>query len=181
VKGDALTPANRRSIFKGRKVELVLDAVKLPDGRTVERELILHPGAAVVLAVVRPGVILLLRQHRHAVGGTIYELPAGTLDAGETPEACAARELAEETGFRPRSLRKLASFWSSPGILTEKMHLFLAIDLEKTRQNLDEDERLEVEEVALADALDMVKDGRVADAKTIAGILYFARFEADVP
>lgn len=159
----------------------MLDAVKLPDGSSVERELVLHPGAAVILAVVRPGVILLLRQYRYAVGANLYELPAGTLDPDETPRQCAARELAEETGFRPGLLRKLVSFYSSPGILTETMHLFLASRLQRTRQNLDEDERIEVEQVALADALDMVKLGRIADAKTLVGILYFARFEADVP
>jgi len=176
-----MQPVRRRSIFKGKKVELVLDEMKLPDGRAVERELVLHPGAAVILALVRPGVILLVRQYRYAVGGVLYELPAGTLDPDETPEQCAARELAEETGFRPGLLRKLASFWSSPGVLTETMHLFLASRLRKTARNLDEDERIEVEEVALPDALDRIRDGRIADAKTIVGILYFARFEADVP
>jgi ADP-ribose pyrophosphatase len=168
----------RKSIFKGRKLELVLDRVTLPGGGTAERELVLHPGAVVILPVVRPGVILLLRQFRHAVGEEIYELPAGTLEAGESPEVCAARELAEETGFRTRSLRKLTEFWSSPGILRERMHLFLAEDLERVQQKLDDDEVVTVGEFDLADALDMVRDGRIADAKTIAGVLYYARFEA---
>jgi len=167
----------RRSIFKGRKLELVLDRVTLPNGRTVERELVLHPGAAVILPVVRPGVILLLRHYRHAVGGVLYELPAGTLEPDEAPETCAARELTEETGHRAHSLRKLTSFWSSPGILRENMHLFLAEGLEEAEQHLDEDEMLETEEVPLTDALEMIRDGRIADAKTIVGILYFERFE----
>jgi ADP-ribose pyrophosphatase len=123
--------------------------------------------------------VLLVRQFRHAVGEELLELPAGTLEPGETPDACAARELVEETGFRARSLRLLIAFWSSPGILREKMHLYFAADLEKAEQHLDEDEVLRVEDFALADALDMIRDGRIADAKTVAGLLYLARFCAE--
>lgn len=168
---------SRKSIFKGRKLELVLDTVTLPNGRDVERELVLHPGAVVIVPLVRPGVLLLLKQYRHAVGDELYELPAGTLEPDEPPETCAARELVEETGFRAASLRMLTSFWSSPGILREKMHLFLAQDLEQTGQDLDADEMIEVQEVTLQDAIEMVRDGRIADAKTIVGILYVAQFE----
>ena len=171
----------RRSIFKGRKIELVLDDVTLPNGAAVERELVLHPGAVVIVPVVCPGVILLLRQYRHVVGGYLYELPAGTLEADEPPETCAARELAEETGRRAGSLRELTAFWSSPGILREKMHLFLAEDLEEVGQSLEADEMIEVQELALADAVEMVHDGRIIDAKTIVGVLYVARFETERP
>jgi len=171
---------SRRSIFKGRKLELVLDSVRLPNGRDVERELVLHPGAVVIVPLLRPGVILLLKQYRHAVGGELYELPAGTLEPDEPPEACAARELVEETGFRAAWLRDLTRFWSSPGVLREKMHLFLARGLERTRQDLDADEMIEVQEVTLKDALEMVRDGRIADAKTIVGILYVAQFGEQV-
>ena len=170
---------SRRSIFKGRKLELVLDSVRLPNGRDVERELVLHPGAVVIVPLLRPGVILLLKQYRHAVGGELYELPAGTLEPDEPPEACAARELVEETGFRAASLRILTRFWSSPGILREEMHLFLAQDLERTRQDLDVDEMIEVQEVRLEDAVEMVRDGRIADAKTIVGVLYVRQFGTD--
>ena len=158
---------SRRSIFKGRKLELVLDSVRLPNGRDVERELVLHPGAVVIVPLLRPGVILLLKQYRHAVGGELYELPAGTLEPDEPPEACAARELVEETGFRAASLRILTRFWSSPGILREEMHLFLAQDLERTRQDLDVDEMIEVQEVRLEDAVEMVRDGRDLTLRSI--------------
>ena len=167
---------NRRTVFKGRRIEVVVDRVTLTDGREVEREVVLHPGAVVVAAVPCRSRVLLVRQFRHAVGEELLELPAGTLEPGETPETCAARELVEETGFRARSLRRLIAFWSSPGILREKMHLFLAEDLEKAEQRLDEDEVLRVEETSLDDALEMIRDGRIADAKTIAGLLYLARF-----
>lgn len=141
----------------------------------------LHPGAVVVVALVRPGVVLLLRQYRHAVGAELVELPAGTLEPNEAPETCAARELAEETGRRAGTLKHLTTFWSSPGILREKMHLFLAQDLTDAAQSLDEDEVIEVVEVALSDAVEMVRDGRIADAKTIVGLLYCAQFETKSP
>ena len=167
---------NRRTVFKGRRIEVVVDRVTLTDGREVEREVVLHPGAVVVAAVPCRSRVLLVRQFRHAVGEELLELPAGTLEPGESPDACATRELVEETGFRARSLRRLIAFWSSPGILRERMHLFFAADLVKAEQHLDEDEDLRVEDLALADALDMVRDGRIADAKTVAGLLYLARF-----
>ncbi len=113
----------RRRAFLGRRFEVVVDVVTLPDGRRAEREIVLHPGAVVIAAVPAPGRVLLVRQYRHAIGGELLELPAGTLEPGESSDACAARELAEETGFRARSLRALTAFWSSPGILREKMHL----------------------------------------------------------
>jgi ADP-ribose pyrophosphatase len=168
----------RNVIFKGRRVELVIDTVELPGGKTVEREIVLHPGAAVVVPVVRPGTIVLLRQYRPAVGADLYELPAGTLEPDEPPEACAARELTEETGYRASSLRKLASFWTSPGILRERMHLFLASGLTRASARPDEGEMIEgIIEVSLEEARAMVRDGRVEDAKTIVGILFVSQFE----
>ncbi len=171
----------RHTVFKGRRIEVVVDRIPVENGRTVEREIVLHPGAVVIAAVPSPGRVLILRQHRHAVGGELIELPAGTLEPGEAPEACAARELEEETGFASRRIRLLTCFWSSPGILREKMHLYLAEDLVKSEQHLDEDEVLRVEEVSLADAVQWVKDGRIADAKTVAGILYLAQFGPFLP
>jgi ADP-ribose pyrophosphatase len=172
---------DRRSVFVGRKIEVVVDAVTLPNGRAAEREIVLHPGAVAIVPVPASGRVLLVRQYRHAVGGELLELPAGTLEPGESPDACAERELAEETGCRARSLRLLTAFWSSPGILRERMHLYLAEGLDRVPTRRDEDEVIHVEEFALADALELVRGGRIADAKTIAGLLYVARFCAPFP
>ena len=119
----------KESIFKGRAIRLEKLLLKAPDGRLFDRELIQHPGAAVAIPVLPGEKFVLVYQHRIAAGGWLLEFPAGTLEAGEAPLACAKREIIEETGFQAKKWKKLVSFYPAPGISTEFMHIFLASDL----------------------------------------------------
>lgn len=139
----------------------------------VVRDVIEHRGAAVILPVLDDGRVVLIRNVRHTVGKVLWELPAGTLEAGEAPSACAAREVEEETGYRAGTLVPLTDFFASPGILNERMHGFLATDLEQSAQSLDHDEEIEVFPIPQWQVRDMIKDGHIEDAKTIALLLYW--------
>ena len=130
-----------------------------------------HPGAAAVVPVDGEGRVLLVRQYRHATAGWILEVPAGKLDHGETPEACAVREVEEETGFRPRGLVSLGWIWTTPGFTDEKIWLFLARDLAAGRQDLQIDEALSVERVPVQDAIAMASSGEITDAKSVCALL----------
>lgn len=156
------------------KVFRVVQGVQVgADGRRHARQIIRHPGAAVVLPVWDDGRVVLIRNYRIAVEQTLVELPAGTLDPGEEPVETARRELAEETGYRARRLELLAAFYSSPGILDERMHLFLATGLEAGPASLEGGEQIEPCLVAWQEALHMARDGRIQDAKTLAGLLFY--------
>ena len=144
-----------------------------PDGDEIVREVIEHPGAAVILPVLDDGRVVLIRNVRRTVGKTLWEIPAGTLDPGEAPEACAAREVEEETGYKAGTITPLTSFYASPGILDERMHGFLATDLTPSRQQLDNDEEIEVFPIPQWQVRDMIKDGHIEDGKTIALLLYW--------
>ena len=161
-----------RRIFQGKIVTLDVDQLIEPSGLKVEREVIRHPGAAVMLAVTDNGNVVLVRQYRHGAGELLLEAPAGTLDPGETPEEAACRELAEETGYFPHRIKKLMDFYPSPGILAEKMHLFLATELESRIASLDEDESLEVVEMTKNDVLKLSFGKEIRDAKTIIALSY---------
>ena len=163
-----------RTAFAGKLVHVVIETERTPDGRSYQREVVLHPGAVAVVARPTADSILLIKQYRHVVGDTIYELPAGTLEAGESPEVCAARELEEETGYRARRLVRLTTFYTSPGFVREVMHLFEATGLEHVGSRPEADERIEVCQVSRQEALSMVRDGRIVDAKTLVGILWLA-------
>jgi len=164
----------REIIFKGRKVRLVLVDVKMPGGRVAPRELVEHPGAVVVLPLFDDGRVLLEDHYRFAVGGNLIEAPAGTLEPGEDPAECARRELAEETGLVAGELVHLGDFYSSPGVLTELMHAYLARRLTRGPRQLEEDELLEPLEITLDEAIDWTASGKIRDAKTIA-VLFLAR------
>ncbi|BBO80062.1 ADP-ribose pyrophosphatase [Desulfosarcina ovata subsp. sediminis] len=157
-------------IRKGRVFDFYAENVTLPNGVTMDMEVIRHPGAAAIVAVLDDGRILLLKQYRHAVGGFIWEIPAGTLDPGEDVDTCAARELTEETGYTAGQIEKLAEILPLPAYSDERIYLYLATGLSLAEQNLDEDELLFVHPVALSDALGMVADGTIQDAKTITGL-----------
>lgn len=171
-----------RPVYRGRIVKLSVDTVRFPDGSVGELEMIRHPGAAAVLPVVGrlddPGAeVLLVRQYRYAVGGEIYEVPAGLpLGPDEDWEACARRELEEETGHRAGKLRALTRIYTTPGFTDEVIRLYVASELEAGEGRLDDDEFLEVVRVPFTEALRMVEDGRIVDGKSVATLLYAARF-----
>src|SRR5207249_563268 len=118
----------RTIVHTGRIIQVAVDELVRDDGRPYRRDVVLHPGAVVILPLLDGGRVVLLRNHRHAVGRELWEVPAGTLEPPEPPEACAARELTEETGYRARKWTKLSEFYPSPGVLSEKMYLFAAED-----------------------------------------------------
>jgi len=166
-------PDKVRNVFKGRVLTVNLETVTLPNGRVAELEIAHHPGGAAVVAVDDDGRVCLLRQFRHAAGGWIVELPAGKLDGGEPPLECARRELAEEAGVTARRWDRLGEFLSSPGVLTEVIHVFLARGLEAVPAAPEEHEVLEIEWVALQKALKMAAAGDgLRDGKTLIGLLW---------
>lgn len=161
---------SRREIYDGRIVRLSMDTVRLPNGRVHDLELIRHPGAAAVVPVFDDGRVALVRQYRYATAGWLLEVPAGKLDAGESPEACASREVEEETGYRAERLLGLGWIWTTPGFTDEKIWLFAARGLRPTAQRLQEDEVLSVETVPMDEALRMAAHGEIVDGKTVAAL-----------
>jgi ADP-ribose pyrophosphatase len=158
---------SRRPIHGARKYRCLEERVRFEDGREVRREVIRHPGAAVVLPEAPDGRLVLVEVFRHAAGGWMVEVPAGTIDPGESPAACAARELVEETGWRAARLRPLGSWYPSPGILDETMHLFRATGLERAEGSPEEDELVAPLLATKAEAAAMVRSGRIRDGKTL--------------
>lgn len=146
------------------------------DSGAMRREVVVPADAVVILPLLDERTVLLIRNERFAVGRTLWELPAGTMEAGETPGVCAARELTEETGYAAKQLTELCAFYSSPGFCTEKLTVFLAEALSYRGQNLDETERIEVHPTPLEEVKAMIRDHRICDAKTIAAVLYYLQF-----
>jgi ADP-ribose pyrophosphatase len=165
----------REVVYRGRRIAVAVDSTVLPDGTAVRRDVVLHPGAVVILPLVDDGRVCLLRNHRPAVGETLWELPAGTLEPGEAPDRAAIRELAEETGYAAARWRKLAEFYPSPGVLSETMHLYVAAGLTPGPMRPEKDEDLEPHVIPWEQAVGWVLDGTVRDAKTIAGVLLWDR------
>jgi ADP-ribose pyrophosphatase len=162
-------------VYAGRVVTLRLESVPLGDGRTAQREIVEHAPGAAVVAVDEAGQVLLVRQHRPAVGASVLELPAGLVDPGETPLECARRELAEETGYAAADVVPLATFYTSPGFCTEVLHVFAARGLRAVDVARDEEEEIELVRLPLAEAIERVLHGEISDAKTITGLLAYAR------
>jgi ADP-ribose diphosphatase len=161
-----------RTIYAGRAVTLKLESLIEPGGVKVKREVVCHPGSVVLLPLFPDGRVLLVRQYRHAAGQALWELPAGTLEPGESPRHAAARELVEETGHKARTLKLLCKFFPSPGILNEKMHLFAARGLTPATASPDSDERISVRSFTRAELRWMVLAARIRDGKTLAGLLW---------
>jgi ADP-ribose pyrophosphatase len=145
-------------------------------GETDTREIVRHPGAVVLLPLLDDGRVVLIRNYRMSVDQTLIELPAGTIDPGEDPLETARRELTEETGYRAGSIELLTSYYPSPGILDERMRVYVAKGLVPGRPEPDVGEEIELLPATWDDALAMIGDGRIEDAKTIAGLLYYDRF-----
>jgi ADP-ribose pyrophosphatase len=169
----------RQVVRKSTYMEFVADTIETPDGRKHQRDVVLHPGAVTVVAILGDGRILLVRQYRHAAGRVLLELPAGTLDrldddSIEDPAVAGPRELSEETGYRAANWRRLGGFWTAPGFASEHMTLYLATDLtpDPDHAGPDPDERLLVEALTLPDLLARVENDEIHDAKTIIGVLW---------
>ena len=155
---------------QGRVVKLFTENVTLENGVTIDVDVIRHPGAAAIVPLTQTGQVILLWQYRHAVGGYLWEIPAGTLDPGEDRETCAKRELLEETGYLADTWHRLGEIVPVPGYADERIHLYLARGLTRATQHLDADEILHVHPVALNDALSMIAGGEIIDSKTISGL-----------
>lgn len=165
----------RTPVYQGRLVDLAVESVTLPNGVVAELEIVHHPGGAAVVALDDRNRVCLLWQYRHASGGWLWELPAGKLDPGETPDSTALRELAEEAGIRAGRLERLGSMIPTPGYCNEVVHLYLARELVQVPAQPEEHELFEVHWVPYAEALDQVYDGTIRDAKTMLGLTLCAR------
>jgi len=165
---------HRKTIFEGRIIDLYLDEVSLPNGKTSSREIIKHPGAVAVIAITEEEKILLVEQYRKALERTLIEIPAGKLEKGEDPRESAKRELMEETGYTCENLEHITSFYTSPGFANELVHIYQATGLKQERElQLDEDEFVSVMEVTYDEALNLVKEQKIFDAKTMYAVQYW--------
>ncbi|QDV33394.1 NUDIX hydrolase [Tautonia plasticadhaerens] len=164
-----------RIVYRGRKIDLALRPVTLADGSTTEREVVLHRGAVALLPLLDGDRVCLIRNRRHAIHKSLLEIPAGTIDPGEPPDACAHRELREETGYVAGRIALLTEWWVSPGLFTERMYLFRCDDLRPGKARLEPDEEIEPVEVPWDHAVSMALDGRIEDAKSMLAILYWDR------
>jgi ADP-ribose pyrophosphatase len=167
---------SRETIFAGRAVKLRVDTVQTADGRKSTREIVEHADCIAVIAVDNDDNVLLVKQFRKAVEKELLEIPAGGIDAGEDAEAAVIREMQEETGFRPQSLERLTGFYSSPGFCTEYLHLFLATDLVRSQLHAEDTAGIEVVQVPIAQITDLLASGKIEDAKSIAGLLFFMEY-----
>lgn len=177
-------PANgyrSRRVYTGRVINLDVDDVRLPNGAVAELEMIRHPGASAVVPVLGDSaaddpMLVLIRQYRHAADGYLYEIPAGRLNLGETPAECAARELAEETGYLAGRVEPLFTMFTTPGFTDERIHLFRAVDLTAGPTAREPDEIMSIEPMPLSRAMALIEAGEIRDAKTALAILYAAKF-----
>ena len=168
---------DKQVIYSGARVRLEVHTLSDDaTGRRLAKEVVVHPGAVVILPLMSDGTVVMIRNRRYAVGQVLIELPAGTLEKGEVPMNCAGRELIEETGFIAGRLQSLTAFFASPGIISERLYAFAAFDLEPAATDPDEGEEIEVVPTPFAECLEMIRDGRIQDAKTIATLLYYDRF-----
>jgi ADP-ribose pyrophosphatase len=167
--------------YTGRIINVDVDEVRFPDGSVGTLEMVRHPGASAVLPFLTDPAgedpqVLLIRQYRYAADGFVYEIPAGRLDPGETPEECAARELKEETGCSAGYIEHLYSFYTTPGFTDERIHAYMASDLTRGESALEADEFVETIALPLSRALDMIRAQEIVDAKTALTLMYAAGF-----
>jgi len=170
------TQKSSEKIFSGKLIDLYFDHVELPNGKSSTREWINHPGAVCIIPILPDGNLCLIRQYRYGPRDEFIEIPAGKLDTGEDPLVCAKRELQEEIGYIAGKLTFLTNIYPAIGFSNEKMWMYLAEDLQLSNQSLDQDEFLELLPLSLEEAIDLIKQGKITDVKTIIGILWLDRF-----
>lgn len=158
-------------VFEGNLLNVFADKVELPNGKVASREYIKHPGAVAVVPITQEGNIVLVRQYRYPIGNVLLEVPAGKLDKGEDPDTCAFRELEEETGYVAKSIKRIASIYTTPGFTDEVIHLYIAENLTLSNPHPDEDEFLDVEIYSKEEIKTMIADGRINDAKSMLALL----------
>jgi ADP-ribose pyrophosphatase len=176
-----MTLVSTERLYSGRIVNLDRDTVRFPDGSTGQLEMLRHPGASAVVPFLDDPEaddprVLLLRQFRHAADGYIWEIPAGRLDAGEAPEACARRELQEETGMRAKRLDRLTTIYTTPGFTDEQIHLFLARELEEGDHRREADEFMELHVRRWSEVRELIQRGEIGDGKTLVALLFVQAF-----
>jgi ADP-ribose pyrophosphatase len=167
---------NRKQILKSGVVDFGLEHTALPNGLEVDLPVIRHPGASAIVALDRDGTIAVLSQHRHAIGGTIHEIPAGCRNGSESPLDCAIRELREETGLSAKRWDHLGAIVTIPSFCDERIELFLARELSAAETNHEADEIISVEHIPLVEAMVMIRRGEIIDAKTIAALFHAREF-----
>ena len=161
-----------KTLHRGRNFSFKTDQVRLAGDKLVTRDIVDHPGAVAIVAVDGFELVL-VRQYRYAAGRELLEIPAGTLEPGEEPDACAVRELQEETGYTAQRWRKLLCCYMAPGYSSEVIHIYVAEDLNSVASNPEEDESIKVERLGFNEAIKMIEDNVIMDAKTITGILAY--------
>lgn len=169
-----MTRITQERLYEGRIFDITREQHRMPDGRQSTFEFLRHPGGAAVLPVLDDKRLLLIRQFRPSIGDFVYEVPAGRLEPGEDPAACVMRELEEEVGFRVSQVESFGFIYSSIGFCDEKIHLFVARDLQQTQTALEPDEFIEPHIVTLEQALSLLKNGQITDAKTQVLLLRYA-------
>lgn len=161
---------NREKIFKGKIFTVAEDTIEFPNGTQTKWDVLLHEGAAAIVPIDNDGKIILVAQYRCVKDGLILEIPAGKLEKDEDPALCAARELEEETGYKPKQVTKIGSIYSAVGFSDEVVEIFVAKGLEPGKMNLDEDEYVVVKKFTLQEVIDMIISGEIKDSKTISAI-----------
>ena len=164
---------SRTTLYQGRVFKLIRENATLDNGVTTDMEFVEHPGATAIIPMLNESRVLLLKQYRHPLRKYIWEIPAGTIDPQESVINCAKRELIEETGYSANQWQKLGEITPVPGYSDERIHIYLATELQTAEQDLDRDEIINIHEVDFSEALEMIKTGKIQDAKSIAG-LYLA-------
>ncbi|MFW5985048.1 MAG: NUDIX hydrolase [Halanaerobiaceae bacterium] len=161
--------------FTGNIINLRVDQIKLYDGQQGTREIVEHSGGATIIPQLSEEKIIMVRQYRKAAEEVMLELPAGKLEENEDPRQCVRRELIEETGYQARKIKKLFSFYTSPGYSSELLHLYCGQDLKFVGENPDQGELIETEVIARDQIMDLITSGKIKDSKTIIGLLYVLR------
>ena len=166
----------REEIYKGKIFTVVQDEIEIEDGNRAKWDLVMHNGACAIVPLTKDLEVILVKQYRNAENGDVLEIPAGKLEKGEEPLTCAKRELEEEIGYRAGAIEKICAMYTAVGFSDEKLHLYIATELVKSKQSLDEDEYIELVTYPLEEAIKMIFTGEIKDSKTIVGLLAVKEF-----